>query len=66
MNESIICFMKGFLLWLLFMIVNIVGIVSTVMVVRGFSRRDGQLIIIGGLLGLLSLYLSVKFVGMLF
>ena len=58
--------MKGFLLWLLFMIVNIVGIVSTVMVVRGFSRRDGQLIIIGGLLGLLSLYLSVKFVGILF
>ncbi len=58
--------MKGFLLWILFMVVNIVGIVSTVMVVRGFSRRDGQLIIIGGLLGLLSLYLSVKFVGMLF
>ncbi len=48
------------------MLVNVVGIVSTVMVVRGFSRRDGQMIIIGGLLGLLSLYLSVKFVGMLF
>ena len=48
------------------MLVNIVGIVSTVMVIRGFSRRDGQLIIIGGLLGLLSLYLSMKFVGALF
>jgi len=48
------------------MLVNIVGIVSTVMVVRGFSRKDGQLIIIGGLLGLLSLYLSVKFMSMLF
>ncbi len=58
--------MKGFLLWILFMVVNVVGIVSTVMVVRGFSRKDGQLIIIGGLLGLFSLYLSVKFVGMLF
>ncbi len=48
------------------MLVNVANIVSTVMVVRGFSRRDGQLIIIGGLLGLLSLYLSVKFVGTLF
>jgi len=58
--------MKSVLLWLFFMLVNIVGIVSTVMVIRGFSKKDGQLIIIGGLLGLLSLYLSVKFVGMLF
>ncbi len=58
--------MKWFLLWLFFMLVNVANIVSTVMVVRGFSRRDGQLIIIGGLLGLLSLYLSVKFVGTLF
>ncbi len=48
------------------MLVSVANIVSIVMVVRGFSRRDGQLIIIGGLLGLLSLYLSVKFVGTLF
>jgi hypothetical protein len=58
--------MKIFLLWLLFILANIAGITSFAMVVRGFSRKDGELLLIGGAVGLLSLYLGTVFAKILF
>jgi len=56
--------MKDFVLWMFFILINVFAIVSAEMVVKGFFKKDRQMIIIAGWVALFSLYLSVKFMSM--